>query len=90
MLAKECRSPCPRDATQPRTPLRAPQQLVELPWTQTRAVLVHEHELALVPSMARSAPTSSGGERHGTLWRPLFQARDLPTARRRLTDVNHP
>src|SRR4051794_11114082 len=40
--------PVPGDAAQPGPPLRAPEQLMELPRTQTCAVLVQEHELALV------------------------------------------
>ena len=39
--------PVPGNAAQPGSPLRAPEQLTELPGTQMRAVLVHEHELAL-------------------------------------------
>jgi hypothetical protein len=52
--------PVPGDATQPGPSLRTPEQLMELPRPQTRAVLGYEHELVLVLDGAYPRPRTLG------------------------------
>src|SRR5450631_3221515 len=80
--------PVPGNAAQAGPSLRAPEQFMELPWTQTRAVLVQEHELALVLDCAQRAHELRG-ERHGPM-PPALRAGDLFSVRSRLPEVNHP